>query len=170
MQDYSQPPQLPPMPEWVESDLATAMADIAEALQYPVDSKGRVYDVRYMLPVLAFHLARAGCVVDPDRAVIKKRRLPPTPGVVEDAVEWVSPDAPNSIDDELAGATIEDIPRLSAAARAEFIRRLGGDGTRVEPEPDDVDLDERLGWHVQTSIQFDDEPDSKTPAQVGFLA
>jgi two-component system sensor histidine kinase TctE len=34
--------------------------------------------------------------------MIKARRLPPTPGVVADAVEWVHPNAPDSIDDELA--------------------------------------------------------------------
>lgn len=134
------------------------MYDIAEALQYPCDSRGRRYDVRFLLPVIAFHLARAGCVVDPGRAVIKKRRLPPTAGVVEDAVEWVSIDEPDTIDDELDGATLEDLPSLSAAARAEFIRRARiASGEDVAPAPvSDADLDARTPWHVETSIVFED--------------
>ena len=149
MQPLPPPPVIPPRPE---NELSDAMYDIAEALHYPVDSQGRVYDVRYMLPVLSYHLARAGCRVDPQRAIVKPRRLPPTPGVVEDAVEWVPVGAPDSVYDELAGATVDDLDRLSPAARAEVIRRLGGEAPPVEPE-----LDERAGWHVQTHIHFDDE-------------
>ncbi|APD18192.1 minor tail protein [Mycobacterium phage Hammy] len=156
-------PALPPLPEVPEhvpgaDPMADAMYDIAEALHYPVDSRGRRYDVRYMLPVIAFHLARAGCVVDPARAVIKQRRMPPTPGVVEDAVEWVHVDEPDTIEDELAGATLDDLPRLSAAARAEFIRRATGEPP-AEPVVDDqdVNLDARTPWHVETSIVFDDD-------------
>lgn len=144
-------PKLPPRPEG--DTLEAAMYDIADALQYPVDHRGRVYDIRFMLPALAYHLARAGAVIDPNRAIIKPRRLPPTPGVIEDAVEWVGLDAPPSIDDELAGATIDDIDRLSPAARAELIRRLGGDTTTIPS----TDLDQRAPWHVETRIHFDDE-------------
>lgn len=133
------------------------MYAIADALQYPVDHRGRRYDVRYLIPVLSYHLARAGCVVDPQRAVIKPRRLPPTPGVVEDAIEWVPVDAPDSIEDELAGATLDDLDRLSPAARAELIRRLGGDGTKVTANQDDSDLDARTPWHVETRIHFDED-------------
>lgn len=146
-------PKLPPRPEG--NTLEAAMYDIADALQYPVDHRGRVYDIRFMLPAIAFHLARAGAVIDPTRAVIKARRLPPTPGVIEDAVEWVGLDAAPSIDDELAGATINDIDRLSPAARAELIRRLGGDGTTITAQQSD--LDQRAPWHVETRIHFDDE-------------
>ena len=146
-------PKLPPRPEG--DTLEAAMYDIADALQYPVDHRGRVYDIRFMLPAIAFHLARAGAVIDPTRAVIKARRLPPTPGVIEDAVEWVGLDAAPSIDDELAGATINDIDRLSPAARAELIRRLGGDGTTITAQQSD--LDQRAPWHVETRIHFDDE-------------
>ncbi|ASR85524.1 minor tail protein [Mycobacterium phage Krueger] len=157
-------PPLPPLPEVPEhvpgvDPTADAMYDIAEALQYPVDSRGRRYDVRYLLPVIAFHLARAGCVVDPARAQIKKRRMPPTPGVVEDAVEWVPVDAPDSIEDELYGATLDDLPHLSAAARAEFIRRATGEPPAPEPVVADdqaVDLHARTPWHTETSIVWDD--------------
>jgi hypothetical protein len=130
---------------------------IGDALQYPVDNQGRRYDVRFLIPMLAYHLARAGLRIMPEAAVIKPRRLTPRPGVIDDAIEWVALDAPNSIDDELAGATVDDIGRLSPAARAEFIRRLGGDGTKVDvPEPD-ADLDARTPWHVQTHIVFEPE-------------
>lgn len=140
-------------------EITDAMNDIAELLTYPVDHHGRVYDVRFLIPQLSFHLARAGVRWHPELAVIKKRRLPPTPGVIEDAVEWVHPNAPDSIDDELAGATVDDLGRLSAAARAELIRRLGGD---PQPAAADINLDERTPWHVETSIQFDEESTSGT--------
>lgn len=139
----------------IAADIDAAMHDIAELLHYPVDHRGRVYDVRFLIPQLSFHLARAGVRWHPDLAVIKKRRLPPTPGVVEDAVEWVAPDAPDSLEDELAGATVADIGRLSPAARAELIRRLGGDPQPVAEQ--DPNLDCRAPWHVQTNIEFDDE-------------
>jgi len=126
------------------------MYDLADALRYPVDNRGRVYDVRFLLPIIAFHLARCGAVIDPSRAIIKARRLPPTPGVFDDAVEWVGVNAPESIDDELAGKTVDDLAALSPAARAELIRRLGGEVTTAEPATGAT-------WSVQPSIQFDDE-------------
>ncbi|AXH46860.1 minor tail protein [Mycobacterium phage Aminay] len=157
-------PPLPPMPQMkepVRNTLSDAMYEIAELLQYPTDSKGRRYDVRYLIPVLSFHLARAGCIIDPDRAVIKPRKVPPPAefegtgwGDAWDAIEWVGINEPESIDDELAGATVDDLPHLSPAARAELIRRLGGtpaDGAAPEP-----DLDERTPWRVETAIHFED--------------
>jgi hypothetical protein len=131
------------------------MYALADALRYPVDSRGRVYDVSFLLPVLAYHLARCGADIDQDRAVIKARRLPPAPGVFDGAVEWVALDAPDRVTDELANATLEDIQSLSPAARAELIRRLGGDTTVAAQQ--NTDLDERAPWHVETHIQFDDE-------------
>lgn len=149
-------PQLPVLPPRPDNPLSNAMYDIADALRYPVDPKGRVYDVSFLAPILAYHLARAGCVIDPDKAVIKPRRLPPAPGIIDGAIEWVGVHEPDRVDDELAGATIDDIDRLSPAARAELIRRLGGDPATVpQPEPDDLDI--RSPWHVETSIRFDDE-------------
>lgn len=139
----------------IADDIDAAMREIAELLQYPVDHRGRVYDCKFLIPILSFHLARAGVRWHPDIAVIKKRRLPPTPGVYEDAVEWVHPNAPDSIEDELHGATMEDLGRLSAAARAELIRRLGGNPDPVAAQ--DPDLDSRTPWQVQTNIQFDEE-------------
>jgi hypothetical protein len=129
------------------------MYDIADALRYPVDNRGRVYDVRFLLPIMAFHLARCGAVIDPSRAIIKARRLPPTPGVIEDAVEWVSVNAPESIDDELAGKSLDDVDKLSPTARAELIRRLGGKAPSHQPATETL-------WHVQPSIHFDDDQET----------
>lgn len=137
------------------ADIDAAMHAIADDLCYPVDHRGRIYDVRFLIPQISFHLARAGYRKHTDLAVIKKRRLPPTPGVVEDAVEWVHPDAADSIEDELAGASIADAARLSPAARAELIRRLGGNPDPVAATQ--PDLDERVPWRTETHIQFDNE-------------
>lgn len=153
-------PKLPTLPPRPEGDsMQATMYAIADLLRYPVDSRGRVYDVSFLMPILAFHLARAGCVIDPERALIKARLLPPAPGVIDGAVEWVSVDAPDGIEDELVGATLDDVDRLSPAARAELMRRLGGDPATVPGyDPDDATrLDDRAPWHVETSIQFDDE-------------
>jgi hypothetical protein len=138
-------------------ELDAAVAAIADALHYPVDHAGRTYDVRFLRPVIAFHLARHGFRLCKEKQMIKARRLPPTPGVVEDAVEWVHPNAPNSIEDELAGATIDDIARLSPAARAELIRRLGGN---PQSAAQDTPLEERAPWHVETRVHFDDNQET----------
>lgn len=147
------PPELPPRPEG--DSMEATMYAIADLLRYPVDSKGRVYDCQFLMPILAFHLARAGCVIDPSRAIIKARLLPPAPGVIDGAVEWVSVNAPDGIEDELVGATMDDLDRLSPAARAELMRRLGGDPAKV-PDYRPDQLDDRAPWRVETSIHFDD--------------
>lgn len=149
-------PTFPKLPERHPGDeLTDAMYEIADALRYPMDPRGRVYDVSFLLPILAYHLARAGCRMDSSKAIIKARRLPPAPGVIDGAVEWVPANAPDRIVDELAGASIDDIDKLSPSARAELIRRLGGDTATITT--DQNDLDERTPWRVETSIHFDDE-------------
>jgi hypothetical protein len=157
---------MPKLPERQHDPLSDAMYDIAEALQYPVDSKGRRYNIGYILPVIAFHLARAGAVIDPERAIIRKQPEPPPDELLGtewaeawDAVNWVDIDAPATVDDELAGATLADLPKLSAAARAEFIRRAGGEvPAAARPDlPTPEQLDERVPWRTETSIQFDDD-------------
>lgn len=156
----------PAIPEREHSPLADAMYDIAEALKYPVDHRGRRYDIAYLTPILSYHLARMGCVIDPERAIIKQRRVPPPPEFAGsdlwDAVEYVHVDAPMSIDDELHGATLDDLPRMSAAARAEFIRRAGGEPPKPPAlqDPTDEEMVAAMPWRVQTSIQFDDDEES----------
>lgn len=152
LESLPKPPTLAPRPD--DDSLAATMYRIADALRYPVDNRGRVYDCQFLMPILAFHLARAGAVIDPQRATIKARRLPTAPGMVDGAVEWVPIDAPDRIDDEFAGVTIDDLDTLSPAARAELIRRLGGHSLTPEPDPE---IDDRPLWRVQTSIHFDDQ-------------
>lgn len=144
-------PPLPVLPERPTDGIQAAMYDIADALHYPVDPRGRVYDCRFLLPVIAFHLARCGARIHPELATIKSRKLPPTPGVVEDAVEWVPINAPDRIDDELAGATLDDVDKLSPAARAELIRRLGGEAPTPATESDTDGL-----WHVEPTIHLEE--------------
>lgn len=150
-------PPVPKLPPRQPGELSDAMYDIAECLTYPKDSKGRTYDVRFILPVLAFHLAAAGVRWHPELAIIKKRVRPPAPGVVEDAVDWVPINAPDSVEDELAGATLDDLDRLSPAARAVLMRRLGGEPHAADP----ADLDAAAPWHVETSIHFDYDDDQE---------
>ena len=147
-------PKPPKLPERPTEGIAATIYDIADALRYPVDTHGRIYDVRFLMPVLAYHLARTGCVIDPERALIKPRKLPPAPGVIEDAIEWVPMSAPDTVEDELTGVTLDDIDRLSPTARAALIRRLGGQA------PDfgqNIDPDAQTPWHVETSIHLDQE-------------
>lgn len=158
-------PPPPKIPERQHDPLSDAMYDIAEALQYPVDSRGRTYDVRYLIPILSFHLARAGAVIDPDRAIIRKQAVPPPAELVGtgmgegwDAVRWVHPDEPQSVEDELRGATLDDLPGLSPAARAEFLRRAGGTPEDAAPQPiNEAEFDARTPWHVETAIHFDED-------------
>lgn len=147
-------PALPPRPH--DDSAASAMYDIADALRYPVDSRGRVYDVTFLAPIIAYHLARAGAVINPERAVIKPRPLRPGPGIADGAIQWVAIDAPDEVADELAGVTVDDIDTLSPAARAELIRRLGGDTSAIA-DADGDNLDDRTPWRVEPSIRFDDD-------------
>lgn len=151
-------PELHEIPEDERDPLQRAMYEIAEALQYPVDNLGRVYDVRYIIPVLAFHLARAGMGRIAGQAVIKPRRVPPGAQVVEDAIEWVPLDAPDTVAEELARVTsVNDLQHLSPQARAIAIRDLlGGSDQAAAQAAAQVPLDDKPGWHTQTSIQFDD--------------
>lgn len=151
-------PKLEEIPEDEQTPIQRAMYAIAAALQYPIDNLGRVYDVRYMIPVLAFHLARAGLGPVDGQAVIKPRRVPPGPQVVEDAIEWVPLDAPDTVAEELAGVTsIDDLQHLSPQARAIAVRDLlGGSDQATAQAAAQVPLDDKPGWHTQTSIQFDD--------------
>lgn len=150
-------PPLPPLPALKprpDEPLADAMYALADALRYPKDARGRVYDVTFLAPILAYHLARAGAVIDPGRAVIKARTLPAGPGVAEGAVDWVGVDEPDQVVDVFADVTIGDVDHLPPEARAELLRRLAGDQS-PDPAGGD-DLDQRAPWHVQTSIKFDE--------------
>lgn len=122
-----------------------ALMDIGEALEYPVDRHGNHYDFRYLIPVLAWHLARAGFGKIEGQAVIKRRVLP------NEMVEWVDIDAPDELPDPLANMTLADLANATPAEREAAARRLQG-----APEPPE-DLDAVIPWTVRTNIQVDEE-------------
>lgn len=122
-----------------------AVYDIGDALEYPVDRLGNHYDLRYLIPILAWHLPRAGIGKVPGLAVIKRRVMS------NGMVEWVSLDAPDEPPDPLAGMTFEELANGTPEQRALAARRLQG-----EPEAP-ADLDAAVPWHVKTNIQIDEE-------------
>lgn len=130
-----------------KSPLQQAMCDIADAMEYPIDANGYHYDLRWLIPMLSFHLARAGIGRIDGQAVVKKRRLP------GGYIDWVGLGEADTVEDELAGATLADLPNLSSAAQAEFRRRAEGRG--AEPPP--ADMDAAVPWQVQPTIRFDPE-------------
>ena len=132
-----------------KTPLQQALYDIADALEYPIDNKGYRYDFRWMIPAISYHLARAGIGRIDGQAVIKKRHLP------GGSVDWVPSDAPDTLEDELAGVTLDELPSLSPAAQAEFRRRADPDRHTEPPPP--TDLDAAVPWRVQPCIRFDDE-------------
>lgn len=139
------------LPKIVELENKTpiqqAMWDIADALEQPV-FQGRHYDFRFMIPIISAHLARAGIGKIEGQAIVKKRRLP------DGYVDWVPVHQPDTVEDELAGATLADLPNLSQAAQAEFRRRANPDSAG---EPLNPDLDSQIPWRVEPCIRFDDE-------------
>lgn len=79
-------------------DQNKAMYDLANDLTYPVDHQGNVLNVHFLIPTLAYHLARCGYRKDPEKATIIQQPIPGAaqgelPGVVEDAVRYVPVDA-----------------------------------------------------------------------------
>lgn len=127
-----------------------ALYDIADAMEYPIDNSGYRYDFRWLIPALSYHLARAGIGRIDGQAVIKKRHLP------GGYIDWVPVNAPDTLEDELAGATLDDLPNLSAAAQAEF-RRRADPGRADEVHDPDADLDAKVPWRVQPCIRFEDQ-------------
>lgn len=83
--------------EELAKGMSQAMYDLANDLVYPVDQDGNVMRVHELIPFLSYHLARCGYRKHEDEAVIRQVPLPPTAGVVEDAVKYVPIDAPGSV-------------------------------------------------------------------------
>lgn len=83
--------------EKLAKNMAKAMYDLANDLTYPVDEDGNVMRVHELIPFLSYHLARCGYRKHEDEAVIKQVPVPPTAGVVEDAVKYVPVDASGSV-------------------------------------------------------------------------
>lgn len=104
------------------------MARIADALMFMRGPTGEVIFVGEKIPHIAWHLARAGCDVDLDRAVIKRRGVPDRPGQFAGMVDWVPADWPDEPD------------------RPEPVSAQG-------PMPDLEAMYESMPWHVRTKFE-----------------
>lgn len=111
-----------------KEELTAAMQRIADALQWMRGPRGELIYIGEQIPPIAWHLARAGCDVDPDRAVIKRKAIPNRPGQFAGMCDWVPWD--------------QDIPEPQ-------------DGELVTAVGDlDLDaLDDALPWHVKTKFE-----------------
>lgn len=116
-----------------KDELTAAMYRIADALRYVrgPSAAGQPAELIYLgekIPHIAWHLARAGVDVDPERAVIKARPVRDRPGQFAGMVDWVPVDWP-------------DLPAESQAVSA------------LAPDVDLEALDDALPWHVKTKIE-----------------
>lgn len=110
-----------------KAELSAAMRRIVDALAFMRGPDGTVIYVGEKALHMAWHLARAGVDVHPDRAIIKRRPVPARIGQLPGMVDWVPLDAPDS---DLADET-----------------------TAVGPVPDLDAMYEALPWHVKTNIE-----------------
>lgn len=124
-----------------------AMQAIMDALQYPVAKDGSVMGIsdglNFMKPTLAYHLARCG--IGPANPPLIKRQAVTGPGVIEDAVRWVSADAPDDPLEHVEDMTMAQINALPEELRVEAKRRLGILPPYEPPE----------GWHTHTRINIE---------------
>ena len=100
------------------------MRRIFDALAFMRGPDGDVIYIGEKAMHIAWHLARAGADVNPDRAVIKRQPIPARPGGIAGMVDWVPVDSP-------------DVPD-TLTAQGEI------------PDPDE--LYDSLPWHVRTRI------------------
>lgn len=115
---------------------------IADALINPVSPDGAIYDLRFInIPVVAYHLARAGIGVVPGQAVIRPVEAP---GGYR---QWVDVDAPDPEPVDLDSKPLSELdpndPRVRELIAARF-------GAGSNPPPPD-------GWRVRPSIKLDEE-------------
>jgi len=111
-----------------KEELGQAMRRLADALAFMRGPTGELIYVGEKALQIAWHLARAGADVDPDRAIIKRRGIPNGPGQLPGMVDWVPVDWP---DDDQAPEPI----------------------SAVGPLPDPATFDDLLPWHTRTRIQ-----------------
>lgn len=115
-----------------KEDLGAAMRSIADALAFMRGPTGEVIYVGEKAMQIAWHLARAGVPpVDPDRAVIKARPIPPRLGQMPGMVDWVPVDWPDP----------EPVPGAPEPI------------TATGPLPDPATFDDLIAWHTRTNIQ-----------------
>jgi len=111
-----------------KEELSAAMRRIADALAFMRGPTGEVIYVGEKAIQMAWHLARAGADVHPDKAIIKRRPIPARPGQMAGMVDWVPITEPDS----------DDVP---------------DDFSAVGPIPDPDTFYAALPWHVKTNIQ-----------------
>lgn len=133
---FTIPPDMQPQQELVYL--------IDQMLDNPVDQHGNHYDLRYLKPLLAFHLARCWPTRYGGVPVVKRREYP------GGYVEWVKLDAPDLEADPFDGLTLAELQELPPEQRDAAIRRL-------QAGEDVGDMDDRIPWKVRTNIQFDEE-------------
>jgi hypothetical protein len=113
-----------------KDELVAAMQRIADALQWMRGPRGELIYIGEQIPPIAWHLARAGCDVDPDKAIIKRRAIPNRPGQFAGMCDWVPVDW-------------ADPP--AQPGDPELVTAVG-----------DIDLDaldDALPWHVKTKFE-----------------
>lgn len=111
-----------------KEELGAAMHRLFDALRFMRGPTGELIYVGEKAMQIAWHLARAGCDVHPERAVIKAVAVPDRPGQFPGMVDWAPYDWTGEIPDA------QPVSALAA----------------------DVDLDslvDALPWHVKTKIE-----------------
>lgn len=106
------------------------MYRIADALRFMRGPTGDMIFVGEKIPDIAWHLARAGVDVHPDKAVIKARPVPDRPGQFAGMIDWVPVHWPDP-DPATVGQPV----------------------SACGPDIDLEQLDEALPWHVKTKIR-----------------
>lgn len=127
-----------------------AMAQIMEALVYPLAPDDTVVDMSFTRAVAAYHLARLG-FAQVNEPLIKKREVS-GPGIVEGACHWVDANADDSplvyqspLDD-LENMSINEINALPTPMRRIACERLG------------LPFDEP-GWQQAPILNIEDAPE-----------
>jgi hypothetical protein len=131
-------------------DFNVAAAALIGDLRYPEAPDGTTVDVTYFAVILAYHLARCGWRLDPQKRQIKPRKIT-AQGVVAGAIEWVGVEEPDDPLADLPNMTMKEINALDPVQRAIAIRRIGG--------PELPDLPKAAGWHTKTKLNITEERD-----------
>lgn len=112
-----------------KEELIAAMHRIADALQWMRGPTGEMIFMGEKIPHIAFHLARAGCDVHPDKAIIKRRAIPNRPGQFAGMCDWVPIDWPDK----------PPQPGVELVSAAEHVNLDA--------------LDDVIPWHTRTKIE-----------------
>ena len=113
-----------------KEELSAAMHRLYDALAFMRGPTGEVIYIGEKALHIAFHLARAGCDVNPDQAIIKRRPIPARVGMgLPGMVDWVPVEWPD----------VELPPE--------------GEVSACGPMPDPSMFDDLLEWHTRTRIE-----------------